>query len=178
VWSVVSTTIPLHWCDQLSVQRTIYTQAVVCQYNIHTRLCSFPFSASRFTSKVLSWTIRYAWKPPFACLFSPLLPVTTLYVIPFLLLFILMSFPSVLSAFVSFILVLYFFLFPCSLFVSSRFLPFSPFDLLVWHVQCVPYIAGLLPIRWATMLLHSDQRCPQFCSVHPRSDTVKKEFPV
>ena len=71
MWSVVSTTPPLQCFDQLSVQHTIYTHAAICQYNIHTRLCSFPFSASRFASKVLSWTIRWARKPRFACLFSP-----------------------------------------------------------------------------------------------------------
>ena len=74
-------------------------------------------------------------KPSSVCLFSSLVPITSLFVIPFL---------SVLSAFDSFILVYYFFLFLYTLFVYSRFLPFSPFDLSVRLVQCL----FLTPHSW------------------------------
>jgi hypothetical protein len=134
----------------LSVQHLRHNDVISCQYNTLSTLMRSSVSiiftrgcvVFRFKHLVLLVKCclepfdRQGNQPPIACLFSLILHVTSLFVIPLLLLFILASFPPVLSAFVTFILVFYFFFFPCTLFVYSRFLPFSPFDLLVRPVQC------------------------------------------
>jgi hypothetical protein len=83
-----------------------------------------------------------------------LVPVTSLFIIPFLLLFIPFSFPFC----------------PLGLrFFYSRTI-FIPLLLHIISLLERSFIfAGLLAVHRATSLLHSHRRCPQFCSIHSRS---------
>jgi hypothetical protein len=136
----------LHWCDKMSVQHSMYFNAVSCQcqhifyshaiinqYNIYMRSWRQPFAACRFTKKktvVLNHPI--STEAPFLFPVFSHITFTSVFTIPFLL-FIPFCFPSVLSAFVYFILVLYFF-FSYTLLLYSIFIQFPQLNLLVQSV--------------------------------------------